>query len=626
MDSSEYFGGGQSLNNAGIEPPEDLSLRMRGAFLGSAVGDALGWPQEQRSGMVGGNRARNVPPKPEYRAWVRNGGTRFARYRDDVGVGEYSDDTQMILAVARSCFYENQWWDFLTRVELPAWSTYQRGGGRAMLSAARSWLSGSAPWGEAKPSAARGAEGSSQSAYFQAGANGVAMRVMPHVVHCIRQDSPHDLLERVLRDGIATHGHPRALLGGTIHASVLRNTLRRQGTLGYGELIEELLDEKSWCDANLLDTLPPDWIAAFSKHSGGSAKEAWEKTTSEVEALLALARNSIARGALANDERTLGELGCFDSRTNGAGTVSAIAAAYLTSRSASRPITGLLRAAFLQNSDTDTLASMTAATLGALHGANWMGELATQVQDGDYIARISDMLAGARPKVVRPQSQLFDGEDWRTVDPKLLEPVTQASVKRFGASLSKNDGHLRGRFLDGRQFVVLKREPLEASGSITVTRWCLELNDGQTLFIDQSRRTSTKSARSTGRTVLLPGKSADKLAGPGTPPTAHPTRLTLAVRDLPATAHFYRNLLGMRVHGGRGDIRVGEWLFFRQAERADALPTASAEKDCAIELLVTDLVEVQRRLATSSYSSEIKGERIELRDPDGRLVVVHGKA
>ena len=103
--------------------------KVVGLLLGAAAGDALGWPQEDRSQIVGGRAAREVEPRPEFRAWERNAGTRFARYVEPIGAGEYSDDTQIMLAVARSCLRGANWSEWLRGVELPLWPVYQRGGG-----------------------------------------------------------------------------------------------------------------------------------------------------------------------------------------------------------------------------------------------------------------------------------------------------------------------------------------------------------------------------------------------------------------------------------------------------------------------------------------------------------------
>src|SRR5271170_4407033 len=104
----------------------------RGVFVGAAVGDALGWPQELRGGLKGGKKAReSAEPTLAFRPWTRNGGHYSHRYEDPVGPGEYSDDTQLLLATARACLTGTTWWNWLAEVELPTWPLYQRGGGGA---------------------------------------------------------------------------------------------------------------------------------------------------------------------------------------------------------------------------------------------------------------------------------------------------------------------------------------------------------------------------------------------------------------------------------------------------------------------------------------------------------------
>jgi ADP-ribosylglycohydrolase len=179
-------------------PPASLPQRTRGIVVCAAVGDALGWPQEIRSSIVGGNAARDVPPAPTFRAWDRNSGNRFGRYLERVNAGDYSDDAQLLMSVARSCLNGSEWLEHLTKVELPAWSLYQRGGGRAVISAARAWAAGTPPW-RLDTQTSTGLTG--LRAYFNAGANGVAMRIAPHVIVTADQD-PIRLLNRVIMDGI----------------------------------------------------------------------------------------------------------------------------------------------------------------------------------------------------------------------------------------------------------------------------------------------------------------------------------------------------------------------------------------------------------------------------------------
>jgi len=159
--------------------PANYAERVRGVIVSAAAGDALGWPQETRSNIVGGQKARAVPAKASFRSWNRNSGTQYARYQETVEAGEYSDDTQLLLAVARSCLAGEAWARWLTRVELPTWLLYPRGARRAVMTAARAWADGHPPWVSGDSRSPRGSD--PIAAYFKAGANGAAMRVAPHV-------------------------------------------------------------------------------------------------------------------------------------------------------------------------------------------------------------------------------------------------------------------------------------------------------------------------------------------------------------------------------------------------------------------------------------------------------------
>lgn len=99
--------------------------RVTSAYLGAAVGDALGWPFE--------GRARILPSKGEWKGafltWEKKSGSRFHPYQEQVGAGEYSDDTQLILALTRSRLKTKKWWIDFAQTELPFWTCYERGGG-----------------------------------------------------------------------------------------------------------------------------------------------------------------------------------------------------------------------------------------------------------------------------------------------------------------------------------------------------------------------------------------------------------------------------------------------------------------------------------------------------------------
>lgn len=576
-------------------PTVDRPLRARGLLLGAAVGDALGWPQEQRSGIVGGARSRNVKPQAAFREWRRNAGTQFGRYTETVRAGEYSDDTQLLLAVARACARGDGWLDHLIQLELPVWLSYQRGGGRAVLSAARAWLNGHAPWVASRKEA-------DPSRYFGAGANGVAMRIAPHALATCESPADH-LIARVVRDGITTHGHPRALVGGVLHALTLWSLLRRSSTLGYGELVEQLRGEALWRRLELSEVLPPDWLQAYEERTRSRAQDDWGATVKEVDALLDVVESALRRGALADDDATLGELGCFDPKVSGSGTVCAVATLYIVARSAARPMSGLLRAAFLRDADTDTLASMVASTLGALHGPDWLGTLATEVQDAAYIEGFA---VKSSPLAALGQTDMLSMDQGHSASSS-PRPVSNGDLNRLVSVLE--EGSVRnGTFVDGRPFTVIERMALETKAKASVSRYWLRLGDGQTIAIDRLRRSRNHSE------VRAETESDDSVPARRQTEPASVRRVTLLVRDLAAMANFYRNVIGLPVRShGDGVVDVGPNLRLRldRSKRHSSGVAIEVEADLARIRAALDVPEDQAQ------------GLIECEDPEGNRLIVH---
>ncbi len=571
-------------NNPGSGLAEASSARRRGLLnldrvvglvVATAVGDALGWPQEDRSQILGGDAARNVQPRPEFRDWKRTAGSQYGRYTDPVFAGEYSDDTQLMLAVARAC-HHSDWLNWLTRIELPLWPIYQRGGGGAVLTASRTWAEGRTPWGSPNSSRSSASQSSDRVAkYFDAGANGVAMRIAPHVI-VTAHDTDATLIRRVIADGIATHGHPRALLGGVIHALALRHALLQESTLGYGELLEHLLSNASWRDpSHFRDAMPPGWAAAHANHSRGETHQPpevlWSRTCTEVEELLSIAINGLNHGATTNDQRTLTDLGVYDKKRSGAGTVTAVAAAYVAARTASRPMGGLLRSGFLRNADTDTLCSMTGALLGATQGSGWLNHLFAQVQDRDYLISIATSIASVAENLSP------DTEPRPEATPK---PPTAASMRRWSKSLF--DGEPIELCLDGRRVSVQRISPLLTRTKQFMARAVLRTEDGQTLIIDRTSKTPIPTVQGVPHasgaeppaTPTAPsrekGQGKDQGVDAPTFERAIIAAVEIRVTDVSKTAHFLQHVFGLSVsERPNGRVDVGNLLLLCPAHNAE---------------------------------------------------------
>lgn len=563
----------------------DLASQSRGAFLGAAVGDALGWPQEQNSRLVGSDSSRRPEPVPELRGWSREAGTRYQRYLDPVGAGAYSDDTQLILAVARS-LHAADWFGHLVERELPQFTLYQRGAGGATLRACRAWSAGRSPWEGGTTKAA--SEGVRQ--YFRAGGNGVAMRIAPHLV-VLAQAPPHELVTHVMLNGIATHGHPRALVGAAAYASALRSLFVTEGTLEFGDLTALVESDTTWQTPEwALSALPKEWLAAASQNS--ITIRQWEQTTEEMLRLLSLAGRATRAGTIGNDMAALDELGVFNREVNGSGTVTAAAAIYLASRSAPRPMGGLLRAAFLQGADTDTLASMTGALLGALHGPRWLESIARNLQDRDYIERMADAC-----------TRLSLGED--PPEPGSQATVDKRAVQRFTDEL--RIGGAPERMPDGRACRLITDSELQTRGTIRAHRWTLDV-DGQTYTIDRTAH---------GRNSKQPEPANPAMdAREALPGNARLINVSFPAKELAAIEQFYRLGLGAAAQRqATGEVVIGDSVRFV----AEASSASSRQHRVLLAFQVQDLAATAARLG---IELEPRATSFRATDPMGNCVIV----
>lgn len=106
-----------------------FKVKATAAMIGAAVGDALGWPEEGRATLA--TRKSAGPRRGDFVSWTRRAGGRFYAHEEEIASGDYSDDTQLIIATSRSLLDSPDWFRVFTRIELPLWTAYERGGGGA---------------------------------------------------------------------------------------------------------------------------------------------------------------------------------------------------------------------------------------------------------------------------------------------------------------------------------------------------------------------------------------------------------------------------------------------------------------------------------------------------------------
>ena len=449
------------VNAAGACLPD----KAEGALLCSAAGDALGWPQELPKKTI---RTKELAmPSREFREWIARRGWGADAHEEIVRKGEYSDDTQLTLAVARARMLgDDEWFTAFARTELPLWTLYQRGAGRATRQATENWVNGTPPWSK---SALRGP-------YFRAGGNGVAMRVLPHAIYHCGADDPSQLIRDVILDGTATHGHPRALVGAAAVAFAAWWLLRLERTVEGGEIIEVIRDSASaWGRLQVPGDQEDDWLELADRATGRACEAVWKRVCEELLEYLAVALRGIEQGASHGDTKTLADLRCFG-KEKGSGVVTAAASIYLCARYAATPVQGVLAAAFAHGSDTDTIAAIAGGLLGCLAGAKRLPRSWRAVQDGDYIR------ASAERLVRRSAAAAGVSAKPRSIDRPHLE-----EIKRVLAS-----GHSETFDFDGvREAAIvgsMQAKPLSKSARVLIRE--LRTSDGQRLYMKDFGRTS----------------------------------------------------------------------------------------------------------------------------------------
>ncbi len=572
------------------------SEKIQAALLGAAAGDALGWPQEQRGGRMGGRGS--AAPNFIFREWTRRAGGRFLSHEEVIKAGNYSDDTQLLICTARSILQGKAWLQRFVQSELPTWGIYQRGAGGATKRAVDAWASGKCPWSEAIGEQER-------RRYFQAGGNGVAMRIMPHVAVAASIPNYPPLKLAILLNGIATHGHPRALIGATVYGYVAWIALKNSATLPYGMLVEAALENRDeWATLPNVQFLPEQWSRFAGRSFEAELEIVWERTAREMVDLLTKVRRGIRSGALAIDEEVLRELGCFDSAVSGAGTVSAAGAIYLASKYAPDPTHGLVGAAFAKGADTDTLASMTGGILGLVSGMEWLQNITQPLEDSAYLQSLASQLA----------SVSLDEFEINKIEAR----DRSADLKRFIADLETADSGQYIQIPDGREGTVLQIDSVATkSKSLSGRSWTVRTTDGQTLHVKKLKRSPSSTQRQFGFNEPVHAL-----------PTSSVQAIKVRVAELFQARRFYGEVLGLAIaRESKNAINFGGVLTLVPADYDTGLLSGTpAQSIVCVE--TTDLELCRERVAQAGTKGIMPiGQRMGRRffaclDFDGNVVEV----
>lgn len=413
-----------------------------------AVADALGWQTERLKRREDVERLFGVKFVEGFHKHEQRRGSRFLGYTDFVWEGDYSDDTQLTLATARSILPDGTFDpEYFSKVELLALKLYLRGGGSTVKAAVEKIARAKARW-FSNFFTYKSPKGEKLD-YRDSGANGVAMRIAPLAL--ANWDNPQKGVFGVWQNAVCTHGHPRAIVGALAHFWALILLLRQEDA-DEESLIKGVLDGIS--ESGLPESWEfHQWKSLWEEGRGqGSFSQTYEETLREHQRLVSLLRSHLSDEG---DHPFLKEVGAFNRATRGSGLVAAVAALFFFLKYRNNPRKAILRIVNHLGLDTDTIASMTAA-LYAASGQAVLPELWEKVQDYEYLASAQE---GKLPRL--PGADILK----RAKKAPSIETHPPLEMAQSGGTIS------HPLFGSGKTLQVIKQNPPPKEVVMVRVRW-----------------------------------------------------------------------------------------------------------------------------------------------------------
>ena len=434
--------------------PVALEARVARSALWAAYGDALGWISELTDAAGLERRTRGAPlDKPV--AWKRRIGGRSG-VTVTLPRGCYSDDTQLRLATGRAIRSDGFDIEAFAKVELPLWLSYGLGGGKSTSAAAAQLGRKNPAWWSNK-----------FKGWTHSGGNGAAMRVQPHVWAARTPADPESHLPDVVRNSVCTHSHPTGLVGAVFHALCVAHAMRAGNLPSPADLREIIRVADGLPEIIARDTELGYWRIAFEQESG-DFNESWANAMNEVrETVDLIAKSRTAASGKERYEVIADTLKLRDPARRGSGMLTAVAALGLAWCEA-RPTEAMRIAANAIGTDTDTIATMAGAILGATTDI----DPPVDVLDDSMIRAEAKRLARIAAGESQPNHEYPDLLHW------------SAPKARADALARTKDGGLMVRGLGRARSV--GGEPVLASGEFQ-WQW-IKLEFGQTLLIKSRTR------------------------------------------------------------------------------------------------------------------------------------------
>jgi ADP-ribosylglycohydrolase len=363
--------------------------KYKGSIKLSAIGDALGWitefekNQQSLKDKFGTERIEN------FYTWEKTVGGRFYGFIDTIKAGSYSDDTQLLLAVARSIKKDgNLDHNYFAKIELANWLDYARGGGRTVKTAADKISRKSANWFNNFYNFKVNGENYD---YKQSGANGAAMRVLP--IALANLGNTEKIKEEIFCNSIITHGHPRAILGAMLYGYAVNQIIVfRPENFNWENYITQIgLDFPKKFELSFINKMEiQEWLKEWNKSSNRTFESVYAETITETQNQLRFVYQSIKQNI--SVQETLNKIGCFDPSTKGSGIATVVAGIYLATKFHDKPLEAVIQSVNALGSDTDSIAAFTGGLVGALHGHGIIPDKWKKVQDFEYLDKVAERL------------------------------------------------------------------------------------------------------------------------------------------------------------------------------------------------------------------------------------------
>jgi len=376
--------------------------KYKGSIKLSAIGDALGWITEFEKSQKSLKEKFGTERIENFYTWKKTVGGRFYGFVDTIKAGSYSDDTQLLLAVARSIKKDgNLDHNYFAKIELANWLDYARGGGRTVKTAADKISRKSTKWFNNFYNFKVNGENYD---YKESGANGAAMRVLP--IPLANLGNTEKIKEEIFCNSIITHGHPRAILGAMLYGYAVNQIIvYRPEDFNWENYITQIgLDFPKKFELSFIDKMEiREWLKEWNKSSNKTFESLYAETISETQNQLRFVYQSIKQNT--SVEETLKKIGCFDPATKGSGIATVVAGIYLATKFHDKPLEAIIQSVNALGSDTDSIAAFTGGLVGALHGHSIIPDRWKTVQDIEYLDKVAERLLAISEDSLEENSQ-----------------------------------------------------------------------------------------------------------------------------------------------------------------------------------------------------------------------------